>query len=206
MVLRIDIDNDSLQCVDNKQSDLREMPRVTDILSYYTGYERIPKRILKHAAERGTKVHEYCASILTDSYWGISEGDEECLPYIESFLKVSKKIRPQLIEERFYDNQNRFTGQIDIYHRTDIAEGVLIDLKTSQPQKHHVLQLAAYSELLDQTYTYPHSHGAIIYLDKTGEKPKVLMYSKPTLKYAFEIFLNAYECYKYFTGEPLCTL
>lgn len=59
--------------------------RVTEILSPFSGLDRVPKAILKNAADRGTRVHKVCEGIVR----GIGEWDVdvEISGYVSSFRK-----------------------------------------------------------------------------------------------------------------------
>ena len=44
--------------------DSNDYTRVTEILSPFSGLDRVPKAILKNAADRGTRVHKVCEGIV----------------------------------------------------------------------------------------------------------------------------------------------
>lgn len=59
----------SFNRVKNKLNDINiqdksEYSRVTEILSPFSGLDKVPKDILANAARRGTKVHDACESIV----------------------------------------------------------------------------------------------------------------------------------------------
>ena len=45
-------------------SDIDKHIRVTDILSPFSGLDRVPKDILANAARRGSRVHDVCEAIV----------------------------------------------------------------------------------------------------------------------------------------------
>ena len=62
-------DSTSFNRVKNKLNDINiqdksAYTRVTEILSPFSGLDKIPKHILDNAARRGTRVHDVCESIV----------------------------------------------------------------------------------------------------------------------------------------------
>lgn len=57
--------------------------RVTEVLSPFTGLSSIPKHIVENAANRGTRVHAICESIVKGL--GEFDMDAETTGYVKSF-------------------------------------------------------------------------------------------------------------------------
>ncbi len=70
--------------ITEKTQDKSDYIRVTEILSPFSGLDKVPKDILANAARRGTLVHEICESIIKNL--GDFGNTSETAPYIRSFL------------------------------------------------------------------------------------------------------------------------
>jgi hypothetical protein len=179
--------------------------RVTEILYPFSGLSSIPEHIIRHAAERGTKVHNICESIMQGmGEWG---ADEETQPYVDSFNKwwlLGHKV--VCIEERFYDDELMITGQVDMI--IDTEDGLsIVDLKTSSKEsKTWELQGAAYAYMARKA-GYDIKKIIFLHLNKLGGEPKVITYPDN-----YELFRKTYDVHKHFfrksrkprkTEEPL---
>lgn len=51
--------------IQKKNQDISGYTRVTEVLSQFSGLDKVPKDILENAARRGTKVHNICEAIVT---------------------------------------------------------------------------------------------------------------------------------------------
>lgn len=165
--------------------------RVTTILYPFSGLDKIDPYIIANAANRGTKVHKICEGIIKDlGEYGV---DDETKEYVESFKKWWAKGHQVLkVEERFWDDNLKITGQVDIILKTN--EGLaIVDLKTSSKQsKTWAVQGAAYAMLAKQS---DHDIQKIyfIHLNKHGKEPKVYEYPVDE-----SLFLSVYRTYKHF--------
>ncbi len=173
-------------------------PRVTEILNYFTSYDKVPRDILKNAAARGTAVHALCAGIAKGNWIPETMINEEHLPYVKSFkLWHEAQIQEyKIIEQRYTHPDLNFSGQMDFVAVGNNGETYLIDLKTSAaPQKTYPLQMAAYDSLL-------RSHGItvkgamIVYLSKKAEFPEI--HYLEGMEEEFHVFLSALDCWNYF--------
>lgn len=176
-------------------------PRVTEILKAYSGFGEVPANILQRAASRGTKVHALCAGVAKGAWIPEESIEEEYAGYVNSFRQWHEAIPDEYIfvEKRFLDEQLGYTGQIDFVIKGKDEKLHLVDLKTSsKPQKTYVIQMAAYKNLLAK-------HGVeikstmLVYLDKTGEKPKI--HKHIGLEKEFTVFTSALICWRYFHGK-----
>jgi CRISPR/Cas system-associated exonuclease Cas4 (RecB family) len=148
--------------------------RVTHMLWPFSGLQSIDADIVAHAAERGTRVHKVCEGIVK----GLGEVgvDDEIWGYVESFKKwwaLGHKV--VLIENRFWDDELKITGQIDFM--LDTPEGLVVaDLKTSsQPSKTWPVQASAYAYLAKNS-GYDVKKALFIHLNKHGKEPKIYEY------------------------------
>ncbi len=164
--------------MDKNMKALRAIyPRVSEILSPYakTFFENVSLEVMANACERGTKVHTICKA-LVDGYF-VPEIDEECRPYIDSFLlwKAENKFTVLETEKRYYDDDLKYSGQVDIVVKQD-GKTILYDVKTSATvSASWPVQLAAYAKLIELT-GIKIDEVAVIQLKKTGKKPVVHVY------------------------------
>jgi hypothetical protein len=174
------------------------IPRVTEILRPYTGYDQVPKDILENAAARGTSVHALCAGIAKGNWIPDGMIGEELLGYVQSFRKWQEaQVKSfQIIEKRYTDWENRYSGQLDFVVVAKDEKLYLVDLKTSaKPQKTYPVQMAAYEELLKQNGIKVEG-AMLVYLKKDGEFPDIDFIED--MQPEFNVFLAAVQCYEYF--------
>lgn len=148
--------------------------RVTEILYPFSGLQNIDVDVVAHAAERGTKVHKICEGIIS----GLGEIgiDDETWGYVESFKRWwSEDIHVVKMEERFWDDELKLTGQVDlIITRPDGL--AIVDLKTSsRPSKTWQAQGSAYAYLAKKS-GYDIKKIFFLHLNKHGKEPKLLEY------------------------------
>lgn len=176
------------------------IPRVTEILRPFTGYDQVPREILDRAAAKGTSVHALCAGIAKGNWIPDGMIDEELLGYVNSFkLWQAAQVKEFLVvEKRYTDIDKQFTGQMDYVVRANDDKFYLVDLKTSMThQKTYPVQMAAYNCLLMQNNIGVHG-AMLIYLDKHGMFPDIQLVDDEELERMFYVFTAALECYKYF--------
>lgn len=178
-----------------------DIPRVTEILKVYTGYNYVPKDILEKAAAKGTSVHALCAGIAGGSWIPDAMIQDELRGYVVSFNKWAeaqvKEFR--IIEKRYYDEALGYSGQVDFVVIGTDGDLYLVDLKTgSTPQKTHPIQMAAYQNLLAGDNII--IKGALlVYLSRTGDFPEIIMLED--LQEQREVFFAALTCWKYFNKK-----
>ena len=148
--------------------------RVTSVLYPFSGLQYINPDILAHAAKRGTKVHKICEGIIS----GLGElgVDEETSPYVESFKKWWEKgVDVVEMEKRFWCDDLKLTGQLDLIINT--PEGLaILDLKTSsRPSKTWEAQGSAYAYLAKKA-GYDIKRILFLHLSKLGKEPKIYEY------------------------------
>lgn len=180
-------------------------PRVTEVLAAYGNYDKIPSSILVPKANIGNTVHALCAGISKGAW--IPEGmiAEECLGYVQSFKLWHDDFvhETEIIEQRYNDETEGYTGQIDQVITAKDTYRYLVDLKTTARQmKTHPVQVAAYERLLKCNGITV--HGAILlYLQKDGSMPKFLQLNN--LEQERHVFSAALICWRYFNARKLCT-
>jgi hypothetical protein len=175
-----------------------KLVRVTEVISPWSGLDKIPEATLQHAAERGTAVHDYCSRIAQGEF--IMNIDQECQPYVESFQLWfdSQVVEVLLSEKRLNDEALGYTGQIDLV--VTLKEGIvtLVDLKTpvtSYPT--WKMQIAAYRNLLQKDGVLPERTGSL-QLHPKGKTPNMKWYEDSATD--FNAFLSALNVYNYIRG------
>jgi len=174
-------------------------PRVTEIISPWSGLDKIPEATLQHAAERGTAVHEYCSRIAEGQF--VMNVSEECRPYVDSFQLWFDSIVKETIlsETRMTDENLGFTGQIDLLVKTKDGIILLADIKTpAQSQPTWPLQCAAYNHLCELNGYKPDKIGCL-QLSPEGKAPKMNFYNNPLQH--FNVFLQALNLFNYFRSD-----
>jgi len=165
--------------------------RVTNILYPFSGLEKIPSDVLANAAQRGTKVHNICEGIIS----GLGElgVDHETKPYVESFKQWWEDGHTVVkMEERFYDDELKLTGQVDLI--LDTPEGLaVVDLKTSRsPGKTWPAQGSAYGYLARKA-GYDIKKIYFVHLLRTGKLARVIEYPADD-----SFFLSIFRVWKHF--------
>mgnify|MGYP001597964535 CR=1 FL=1 len=147
---------------------------MTNVLYPFSGLDKINVNVLANAADRGTRVHKICEGIVQ----GLGElgVDDETKGYVDSFkLWWEKGHHVLMIEQRFWDDELKITGQVDLILR--IPEGLaIVDLKTSsKPSKTWQAQGSAYAYLAKKS---GHDIQKIyfLHLNKDGKEAKVHEY------------------------------
>lgn len=165
--------------------------RVSHVLYPFSGLQHINADVVAHAADRGTRVHRICEGIIM----GLGElgVDEETQPYVESFKKWWETgIEVIELEKRFYDDDLKLTGQVDLIINTPSGMAI-VDLKTSsKPSKTWPVQGAAYAYLAKKA-GYDIKFINFVHLSKSGKFPKLYNYPIDD-----SFFLAIYRTYKHF--------
>lgn len=165
--------------------------RVTTVLYPFSGLQNIDAAIVAYAAERGTKVHKICEGIIS----GIGEigVEDETVGYVESFKKwwnLGHKVVE--MEKRFWCDENKITGQLDLILETPSGLAIL-DLKTSsKPSKTWNPQGCAYAYLAKKE-GYDIKKIYFLHLSKYGKEPKIHEYDVDD-----SLFLSCLRTYKHF--------
>jgi hypothetical protein len=171
--------------------------RVTHILSYFSGLNKINPEILQNAADRGKEVHDICIGMLQNI--GECSMREDTFPYVDSFKKWFYDHLKQvenvhfIFPDRFYCDKYKITGECDFLYKDKEGALVLADLKTSAKEnKTWLLQGSAYAYLAEKA-GYEIDKIQFIKLSKTGEYPQIFEYEEN-----FEMFLRIFSVYKEF--------
>lgn len=168
--------------------------RVTEVLSPFTGLDKVPKDILANAARRGTKVHDICEGIVKGlGEWDV---DDETRGYVHSFKQWWQEGKKVLaLEQRFYCSDLMITGAVDMIIESD--EGaIILDLKTSaKPSKTWPLQGSAYAYMA-RKHGYDIRGIHFLHLNKHGMKPDLYVYDDQ-----FDLFKKCLDVFKHFWGK-----
>lgn len=165
--------------------------RVTEILSPFSGLEKIDPYVVKNAADRGTRVHKACEAIIDGlGEWDV---DEEIFGYVESFKKwwaLGHKVLS--MEQRFKCSELMITGQVDLI--IEKPEGaIILDIKTPlKPSKTWPLQGSAYAYMARKA-GYPIKGIHFLQLSKTGTNPTIHVYDDQ-----FDLFKKCLDVFNHF--------
>lgn len=175
-------------------------PRVTEIISPWSGLDKIPEATLQHAAERGSLTHDYNARIAKGEF--VMTIDVSCIPYVQSFRKWFDQMVDEvvLVEERMVDESWGYTGQIDLLIKSK-SDGMLwlVDEKTpTTSYKTWRLQLAAYHNLVVNRGYSPSRIGSL-QLSPAGRLPRMKWYKNTAQD--FNLFTQALNLHRFFNGE-----
>lgn len=164
--------------------------RVTDSISYISGYDTVPKDKLEMARDRGQAVHSAIEAIQKDLMVIIKS---EWSGYIDSYKKWAEGKRLKPSPNRFYCEDEMITGEIDCYE--ELEEGIVIyDFKTSyRSSPTWVLQSSAYRYLAQINGFKDVITCEMIHLNKDGKDPIILSY-----KYDFGLYKHALSIYREF--------
>jgi len=142
--------------------------RVSDVLSIFTKYHTVPKKILSAACERGEKVHGLIEKHL-NGYFVFPP--DNLLPYYLAFEKWKHKQDLEIIdmEHRLYCDQHMVTGKFDLLCNLN-GEITLVDWKTSSVATQPIwkLQLSWYNALLSKSDLPQAKKLLVVHLQKEG--------------------------------------
>ncbi len=168
--------------------------RVTTVLYPFSGLKDIDPNILSNAANRGTKVHKICEGIVN----GLGEMgiEDETWGYVQSFKDWwAKGIEVIKVEERFWHDELRLTGQVDLLINTPTGLAI-VDFKTSsRPSKTWAAQGSAYA-MLAKHAGYDIKHVYFLHLNKHGKAAKMHEYQVDD-----SFFLAIFRTYQHFYKE-----
>ncbi len=178
----------------------KDYPRVSHILDCLRDFSGIPEDVLKAKANDGTIVHKAIQTVLgkrfpvflKDNFFDMSLEEQKLerirakrrYLYYRSFLNWFVELKPEFIPEyletRFYDDELRYTGQIDAICRMSGDTVTLVDYKTSvnEDKKCWPLQAHMYRNLLTTNLKFPVSTKIIfLRLDPLGNMPTAHKYT-----------------------------
>jgi hypothetical protein len=190
--------------------------RVSQVLSAFSGLDKINKDVLQNAANRGTCVHSAIDSIIAG--FGILGIEDEVRAYsycenaiewhdkfvkeldivmnlIKSFEIWNKEKGPFKKPERLYDDELKITGEFDLIE-DDRGVLTLIDFKTPVAEsKTWKLQASGY-HILGMSNGIEFDILEFVKLCRKGNKPKSFFYDPNP-----ELFKSVLETYRYFELE-----
>ena len=176
---------------------------VTTVLNPYSDFSRIRPEVLRHAAERGTRIHGAIAAHL-QGLW-VPPLDDESQPRFDSFRRWADIMVDQvvIVEQELRCASFGYHGHPDAALVMKGREGVtVVDWKSPvSASKTWKGQLSAYWHLVDKHGNLPPgmkvlSCGAVM-LHPGGKTAKFMEYSDIYNQY-FSAFLGALQAYKFF--------
>lgn len=174
-----------------------EMIHVTQILSPFADYSRIPQPALEHAAARGSLLHDAAAEIARGNW--VPELDGDAQRYVDSFELWFNSYVTEVVsvEENFICEEFGYTGTWDVICRLmNDRYLALIDYKTPAIESPTwCAQLAAYEYGARKKY-HPERVAALKL--RPGRPAKMIQYNQGHRDFA--AFLAALTAYRYFKG------
>jgi hypothetical protein len=171
---------------------VKEYPRVSQILSPYSGYSKVPKNILENACTRGTAVHQACSDYLFGKPITLNP---EWKPYLLSFLDWADNFEEiHSTETSLQDHEWKYRGTYDYVAKVNGFPGyTLLDIKTAYAAKDiWGAQLAAYRRMLNLTGVEI-SQVCVLHLDRNGRRPKLISYDADQYIKDFEAMCKLYH-------------
>jgi hypothetical protein len=167
-----------------------EYDRVTEVLYPFSGLSSVDPYVLKHASERGSKVHEICEAITNDL--GVIDMNPDFTGYTKSFEDWSQGKEFVERPSRFFCDKHHITGEIDGLYKNETGL-TLFDIKTPATEKKTwSLQGSAYSYLAKKSGLNI-TKIEFVKLSKNGEKAISYFYKED-----FDAFLKCLEIYRKF--------
>lgn len=160
------------------------IPGVTEILSVCGVSLDFDAPFVRSAAEfkadLGTKIHLACN---LDDQNDLNEEalDDQIRPYLAAWrrFRANTKFNPVASEEMVYSAQHRYAGRVDCRGSMFCEpRHTLVDIKTGQPQRYHLLQLWAYS----QCFTTMDLSRRVVYLQDDGNYKTLAPTAQTTLE------------------------
>jgi len=168
--------------------------RISEIISRYSGYDKIPPDILQAACDRGTAVHEIIDAIISGI--GYPEIPDNLRGYIESFYgwyadRISMEFT---MPDRWYADAAMITGKCDCLIKLPNGFTTLVDFKTSAKlNKTWKIQGGGYHFLADCNNVVINEI-EFVKLDKSGDPAESFLYRPHD---AAKLFTCALEMHKY---------
>ena len=176
------------------------MLRVTEILSPWSDFSMIRPDVLKRAADRGTRAHNFCAAYATGVFIP-GKVDEDCQGYLDSFKRWFDLLVDEVLfcEVEMKDSTFGFMGHPDLGLTLKDGRRVIPDIKTPiTKQKTWPVQCSAYRHMANLPENGAHKIEQIASLRvcPKGGTAKMDFYDNPNE--LFGIFLGSLNAYKYF--------
>lgn len=174
--------------------------RVTTLLAPYSGLEGINPQVLATAADRGTRVHNYC-ELYAQSLL-IEVDDADCKGYFLSFKNWFDTVVSEVIsiEERLFYEEYRVTGKYDLIVKMRGSDDqILVDIKTpASSSKTWAIQTAAYVFMKNQNTKNPLSRRGCLKLEKSGKPATFFEHTENERDE--KLFLSLAQIYRYFNN------
>lgn len=128
------------------------VPSVTQVLEPLIDYDRVPFRILEHAAQRGTAVH-LATEFYDDGDLDEESIDPEILPYVEAWRRFREEsgFTVERSEVRVYSPRHGYAGTVDAigYMR---GRRIMVEKKTTaQLHPATAIQVSAYYRAFNES-------------------------------------------------------
>lgn len=176
-------------------------PSVTQIISPYKDFSRVPEHRLAVATERGSDFHVLAAAVLMGTW--IPEVPPHVEGYVQSFSRWAEEYVVEVIwvEKTLIHPVLRYKGTPDALIRIQGDSGLTLpDWKTPVTfDKAWIVQTAAYRELVVKN-GWPVDRIGTLQPRPDGKVAKFTGFTK-SLNLGLSVFISALNCWHFFYGS-----
>lgn len=176
--------------------------RVTEVLEPFSKLHLLDPKVVKNAAERGSRVHEFCTMYALNLL--VVDIDDDCKNYVESFIEWYDSAVEKLLYKptRINSSKYRLSGEFDmIVQLKGDDKATLVDIKTPiNESPSWQLQTAAYRMLVGDHSDICHAidRRGVIKLPKDGSQAKWIEYNQHEMDEF--LYLSALQLFRHFNG------
>jgi hypothetical protein len=174
---------------------------VTEVLNPWGKLHLIDPNVLSNAADRGTRVHNFCTLYARNLL--LLDPDADCKPYVDAFKQWFDKTVTTVahLPQRINSEKLKLSGEFDMIVKMKGDDGLtLLDIKTPQnASASWALQTAGYRKLVHDELGLIVHRRIVVMLPKTRGQNA---YVKEYLDHDRDerLFLNNLELYRFFYG------
>lgn len=171
--------------------------RVSDILSIFQNWAKVPQSILKRAQDLGTNVHEAIEAHLMDRWHPMEENVEKYLESWKIWFSTIPTMTILFTETRFNDPILMITGKPDLICEID-GKKTIVDFKTGSTLHPEIwrLQGTFYRYLLERERDIAINKFLFMKLHKDGSAP--LLFPMEYRESDWTVCREAIRAYEYF--------
>ena len=188
--------NPVITCDDNHiyRADGVIVPGVTEVLSIFADYARVPRAVLENKRMIGRAVHHAIALYETDSLDPDSI-DDSWVGFFEGWIKLKADVPGKVVasEQIVYHPKYRYAGRLDINYALEAGGLWQWDVKcVDKMSPATALQTSGYSEAWNEMHPYDRQITKRAGVQLCPDGSYVFHpYTAPTYRNDFNIFLNA---------------
>lgn len=175
------------------RADGAVVPGVTETLSLFADYARVPRDVLEHKRQLGKAVHKAIELYAQDAL-DYDTLDAEAVPYFEGWVKFVADKPGKVVESELivFHKKYRYAGRLDVNYEMDAGGLWQLDIKcVDRMSPATALQTAAYQEARNAMFPDARqiTRRAGVQLKPGGYE--LYPYTRPEHRNDFAVFLNA---------------